>query len=160
MRTQQVLLMLVLLGAPAVLRGECDQSLESFFTDLANAAERGDKAGYTRSFLPDAKIFLPRRQPIVGQDQIGSWFDEFRRTVSLVLDKYEQVEVDVVGEVAMVRSRGIGQHIVKSTNEQLSFDQKYLDVVACVDGQWLLAYHVASSSSLDDGLWDRNWEQQ
>ena len=103
-------------------------------------------------------MFLPHRSPLLGREQIGDWFDDFRGTVVLVLDSYEQEQVDIVGDIAMVRSRGVGHYLVQSTGEQVPFDQKYLDILRYDDGRWYMAYHVASSSTFEPGLWDQDWE--
>jgi ketosteroid isomerase-like protein len=126
-----------------------EQQLEVFFNDLAEAAEAGDKTAYTRLFMPNAAMFLPHRPPLLGQEQIGHWFDDFRQTVILVLDSYEQEQVDIVGDVAIIRSRGVGHYLVKATQEQVPFDQKYLDVLRYDGSSWHMTYHVANSSTFD-----------
>jgi uncharacterized protein (TIGR02246 family) len=136
-----------------------EQRLDAFFSALADAAQEGDKAGYTKLFSPDAAMYLPNRQPLIGRDQIGDWFEKFRDTVVLVLESYEQEQVKIVGDVAMVRSRGIGHYLVKETGEKLPFDQKYLDILQYEAGNWTMAFHVASSSTFQPGLWNRDWER-
>ena len=127
---------------------------------LAQAAEAGDKAAYTGLFRQSAAMFLPHRPPLLGRQQIGDWFDDFPERAVLVLDSYEQERLDIVGDVAMVRSHAIGHDLVKSTWEQVSFDQKYLDVLRYDRGDWYMAYHVASSSTIEPGLRDRDWESK
>ena len=47
---------------------------------------------------------------------------------------------------------------VKETGEKLPFDQKYLDILQYESGNWTMAFHVASSSTFQPGLWNRDWE--
>ncbi len=134
------------------------EELDGFFSALLTAAESGDRDTYTGLFVPNGVIFIPHRPPVVGRDEIGRWFEGFQEAVVLVSDEYVQVQTDRVGEVAMVRSRSKGHYLIKATEEKLEYDQKYLDVLQNVDGNWFMVYHVASSSTFDPGLWDRNWE--
>jgi uncharacterized protein (TIGR02246 family) len=145
-------------ATPSTAQEVKEQQLEAFFSALAAAAQEGDKAGYTELFLPDAEMFLPNRQPLRGRDQIGDFFEKFRDSAILVLDSYEQEQIKIVGDVAMVRSRGIGHYFVKETGEKLTLDQKYLDVLQYEGGNWAMAFHVASSSTFEPGLWNRDWE--
>ena len=135
-----------------------EQQLKAFYTNLVEAAQTGNRPAYEGCFSPTAAMFAPHRPPLLGRPQIGEWFDRFAATVVLVLDSYQQEQVDIVGDVAMVRSRGVGHYLVKSTGEQVPFDQKYLDVLRYDDGKWQMAYHVGSSSTFEPGLWDRDWE--
>jgi uncharacterized protein (TIGR02246 family) len=146
-------------ATPSAAQEVKEQQLEAFFSDLAAAAQEGDRDGYTNLFLPDAEMFLPNRQPLIGRDQIGDFFEKFRNTAILVMDSYEQEQVKIVGDVAMVRSRGIGHYLVKETGEKLMFDQKYLDILQYEGGNWTMAFHVASSSTFQPGLWNRDWEK-
>ena len=133
------------------------EQIDVFFSDLAEAAQSGDTEGYTSLFLPDATVLIPHRPPIIGRKEIGEWFDGIIATVVLELDSYEQEQVDVAATSATVRSRGVGHYLVKSTNERVAFDQKYLDVLRFEGEKWLMAYHVASSSSLKPAIWDPEW---
>ncbi len=159
MRLIPTLVLLFAMLSPATAQDDTrEQDLKSFFDSLLEAAEAGDRQGYTTRFLPEAAIFLPHRPPLLGREKIGDWFDDFRGTVVLVVDSYEQEQINIVGDIAMVRSRATGHYLVKSTGEQVPLDQKYLDVLRYGDDGWQLAYHVANSSSFDPGLWERDWE--
>ena len=158
MRLAVTLVFYLAMLSPTMAQNAREQALEEFFTSLAEAATSGDRTAYAESFTTDAGMFLPHRPPLLGREQIGEWFDDFVQTVDLVLDSYEQEQIDIVGDVAMVRSRALGHYLVEATGEQLPFDQKYLDIVQYDDGRWRLAYHVANSSTFEAGLWDRDWE--
>jgi ketosteroid isomerase-like protein len=142
---------------PSFAQDSRKQQLEAFFDNLGEAAETGNKDAYLGLFLPSAAMFLPHRPPLLGREKIGDFFDDFLMVV-LVLDSYEQEQVDIVGDIAMVRSRGIGHYLVKATGEKIPFDQKYLDVLRYDGGNWYMTYHVANSSTFESGLWDRDWE--
>jgi hypothetical protein len=77
-----------------------------------------------------------------------------------VPDSCEQEQIDIVRDVAMVRSRSVGHYLVKATGEEVPFEQKYLDVLRHVECGWRMAYHIASSSTFEPGLWDREWESR
>ena len=62
----------------------------AFFSDIAAAAEAGDRGAYTEAFMPDAAMFLPHRPPLLGRDAIGDWFDTFRSLLELHIDEYKQ----------------------------------------------------------------------
>ena len=155
------LTLLLILGMgivfPILAQESKEQKLEVFFSSLSKAAESGDKTAYTELFLPNAGMFLPHRPPLLGRDQIGDWFDTFVTSVELVLDSYKQEQIDIVGDVAVVRSTAIGYYLVKATEEQVPFDQKYLDILQYDGNSWRMSYHVANSSTLKPGIWDRNW---
>ena len=68
-----------------------------------------------------------------------------------------QKQIDIVGDVAMVRSRASGYYLVKETKEQVTFEQKYLDILQFDGENWHMSYHVANSSTLKPGIWDRDW---
>ena len=159
MRPIPTLVLLFAMLSPATAQDDTrEQDLKSFFNSLLEAAEAGDKQGYTNLFLPEAAMFLPHRPPLLGREQISDWFDDFRGTIVLVADSYEQEQIDIVGDIAMVRSRSTGHYLVKATGEQIPLDQKFLDVLRYGDDGWQMAYHVANSSSFDPGLWERDWE--
>jgi len=136
------------------------KALESFFGDLARAALAGDKAAYVGLYATDAAMILPNRSPLVGRQQVGDWFQKFQSTLTLVLDSYQQEKIDIIGDLALIRSRGVGHFLVKATEEKIPFEQNYVDVLRYYGGTWHLAYHVTASSRLDPGLWERDWEQQ
>ncbi len=137
-----------------------EQQLEVFFNNLAEAAQNGDKAAYTGLFLDDAAMYLPNRVPLLGSVQIGNWFDEFQENAQLLVDNYEQEQIKIVGDVAMIRSRATGNYRIKATGEQLPFEQKYLDVLQYQNGNWYMAYHVASSATFVPGFWELDWESK
>lgn len=137
-----------------------EQQLQAFFTALGDAAQAGNRAAYEGLFTPTAALFAPHRPPLLGRAQIGNWFDQFREGFVLVLDSYANESVDIVGDVALVRSHGVGHYLVKATGEQVPFDQKYLDVLRYDKGAWQLAYHVASSTTFEPGIWERAWERE
>ena len=134
-----------------------NEQLQAFFASLAHAAQAGDRDAYTALFRHDASIFAPHVPPLIGRAAIGEWFDRFIASVELVLSSYDQEQVDVVGNAAMIRSRGVGHYRIRSTDQQVPFDQKYLDVLIHEDAVWQMAYHVASSSTPEPGLWDPEW---
>ena len=134
--------------------------LAAFFEKLGSAAEGGDANVYTSLFLPNASMFLPNRPPLVGRDEIGGFFENFRSKMILAMDIYEQRQVDIVGEIAMVRSHSEGHYIVKSTGNQIHYVQKYLDVLLHNENQWRMSHHVASSSVMEPGIWGQDWENE
>jgi uncharacterized protein (TIGR02246 family) len=137
-----------------------EAQIAAFFQSLGSAAEAGDAHVYTSLFLPDASMFLPNRPPLVGREEIGGFFEIFRSKVVLSMDIYEQRQVDIVGEIAMVRSHSEGHYLVKSTGKQMRYVQKYLDVLWYTEGQWRMSHHVASSSIMEPGIWDQDWESE
>ena len=139
-------------------KGETMKGLEAFFESLADAASSGNPSAYVAHYLDDSTLLLPRRAPIVGHPAIGAFFEKFQRKLVLVLDQYEQMKTEVLGNVALVHSQGSGHYLVKSTGERVPFVQNYLDVLKQVGGRWLLAYHAASSANVAPGIWDRAWE--
>ena len=139
---------------------EREGHLEVFFQDLASAAESGDTEAYANLFSPEASLFIPNRPPLLGRKRIGQFFDTLTAKVTINLQTYEQVRTDIVGDVAMVRSRATGLYIVDSTGEQIPFVQKYLDILQYDGRRWQLSYHVASNASDQPGLWDRAWETE
>jgi hypothetical protein len=68
--------------------------------------------------------------------------------------------VDIVGDVAMVRSRAVGHYVIKESGETVALDQKYLDVLVYGPAGWQMAYHVADNATLAPGIWDRDWEHE
>ncbi len=151
---------LTILAVSTVVAQSDDRStaLKAFFAELGAAAEAGDREGYEGAFNSDAVMFLPHRPPLLGQESIGDWFDIFTKQLELQIDSYEQQQIDIIGDVAMVRSHATGHFRNKKSGERLPFDQKYLDVLRFEDGRWRLAYHVASSNSSAPGLWESDWE--
>ena len=91
---------------------ERQQELATFFENLGQATEAGDTSAHADLFLPDAALFVPHRQPVLGREQIGNWFDNFSQTVNVVLDSDEQEDTKILGDVAMVRSRGVGPSVL------------------------------------------------
>lgn len=134
------------------------EKLKDTFTRLNVAATSGDRVAYQNLFLPDGVMFLPDRPPLHGREAIGEYFQEFRDNVTLVTDQYEQVNIDLRGNVAIVRSRGTGRYVLKETGEEFPLHNKFIDILRYVDGEWLFSHHLASSSSLEPGLWDQEWE--
>ena len=135
-------------------------ALAAFFSDIAAAAEAGDRGAYTEAFMPDAAVFLPHRPPLLGRDAIGDWFESFRSLLELHIDEYKQEKIDIVGDIALVRSHATGHYFSPKSGIRFPLDQKYLDVLRYVDGKWRLEYHVASSNSLGPGIWESDWESQ
>ena len=134
------------------------ERLKQTFVRLNKAATSADRIAYQNLFLPEGVMFLPDRPPLLGREAIGRWAEEFMRSVVLVTDQYEQVQIDIVGDVAIVRSRGSGRYILKKTGEEFPLHNKFIDILRYVDGEWLFSHHLASSSSLEPGLWDLQWE--
>lgn len=153
-------LLAVSLAGPALAQGTREQQLNAFFANLRKVAEAGDKAGYLATFESDAVMFLPHRAPLLGRAQIGDWFARFQSDVALMLDSYKQEKVDIIGDVALVRSRGVGHYLIKATGDKLPFDQAYLDVLRYDRGKWTMTHHVASSARFEPGLWERDWEHR
>ena len=137
-----------------------EAQIATFFQSLGSAAEEGDANVYTSLFLPNASMFLPNRPPLVGREEIGGFFNIFRSKVVLSMDIYEQRQVDIVGETAMVRSHSEGYYLLKSTGKQIRYVQKYLDVLQHTESHWLMSHHVASSSVMEPGIWDQGWEHE
>jgi uncharacterized protein (TIGR02246 family) len=134
--------------------------LAAFFESLGSAAEDGDTNAYTGLFLPKASMFVPNRPPLVGREEIGGFFKSFRSKVVLSMDTYEQRQIDIVGDIAMVRSHSEGHYLIKSTGKQIHYVQKYLDVLLYTENQWRMSHHVASSSVMEPGFWDQDWENE
>ncbi len=137
-----------------------NSSLERFFEDLGAAAVEGDRQAYSSLFRPEGALFLPHRPPIIGREAIGDFFDNFRTKLQLQLDTYEQVDIEIVGDVAMVRSHSVGTYVNVKTGEEFPYNQKYLDVLRYEDGQWLMSYHMAISNVFDHGVWETDWESE
>lgn len=135
-------------------------SLERFFEDLGAAAVEGDRQAYSSLFRPEGVLFLPHRPPIIGREAIGDFFDNFRTKLRLQLDTYEQVDIQVVGDVAMVRSHSVGTYVNVKTGQEFPYNQKYLDVLRYEDGRWLMSYHMAISNVLGHGVWETDWESE
>jgi ketosteroid isomerase-like protein len=136
------------------------EALKDTFVRLNEAATSGDRDAYQNLFLSDGIMFLPDRPPLLGRDAIGKWFQDFRDNVTLVTDQFEQVNIDIRGDVAIVRSRGTGRYILKETGEEFPLRNKFIDMLRFADGEWLFSHHLASSSSLEPGLWDEEWESE
>lgn len=134
--------------------------LATFFENLASAAVAGDTQAYTSHFRPDGTLLLPHRPPIIGRSAIGDFFEDFRTVLELQIDVYEQQDIEIVGDVAMVRSRSTGHYLNKKTGHRYPYDQKYLDILHYENGQWQMYYHMASNNVLDDGVWETGWEPQ
>ena len=160
LRTAIACLLLASLSTAWSQEEERNSSLETFFADLAATAVAGDTRAYTSLFRPEAALFLPHRPPIIGRAAIGDFFDSFRTTLELQIDSYEQQNIEIVGDVAMVRSHSIGHYLNKETGEKFPYEQKYLDILRYEDGQWLMSYHTANSNVFERGVWDTRWEPQ
>ena len=139
----------------------CDErnsSLKCFFEEFSASAVEGDRLAYSSSFRSEGKMLLPHRPPIIGRKAIGDFFDNFRTKLQLQLDSYEQVDIETVGDVAMVRSHSVGSYLITKTGESFPYNQKYLDVLRYENGQWLMSYHIAMSNTFDHGIWEMDWE--
>ncbi len=134
-----------------------NEQLQAFFANLAAAAQAGDREAYTALFRHDASIFIPHLPPLIGRAAIGEWFTDVTSRVELVLSSYDQEQINVVGDTVMIRSRATGHYRIRSTDQQVPFDQKYLDVLVHEDEALHMAYHVASSSTMEPGVWDQEW---
>ena len=137
-----------------------ETSLEQFFEDLGAAAVAGDRQAYSSLFRPEGALFVPHRPPIIGREAIGDFFDKFRTKLQLQLDVYEQVDIEIVGDVAMVRSHSVGTYVNVKTGEGFPYNQKYLDILRYEDGLWLMSYHIATSNVFDHGIWEIDWESE
>ena len=135
-------------------------SLARFFEDLAAAAVAGDRQTYSSLFRPEGALLLSHRPPIIGREAIGDFFDKFRTKLQLQMETYEQVNTEIVGDVAMVRSHSIGSYLNMKTGEKFPYNQKYLDILRYEDGQWLMSYHIAISNVFDHGVWETDWESK
>ena len=159
-----IILLVSLLSACSTDDGDAEQAvmraeaLKDVFVRLDQAATSGDREAYQNLFLPDGIMFLPDRPPLHGREAIGKYFQEYRDNVTQVTDHYEQVDVDIRGDVAIVRSRGTGRYILKETGEEFPLQNKFIDILRFADGGWLFSHHLASSSSFEPGLWDEEWE--
>jgi ketosteroid isomerase-like protein len=79
MRINLAVLLLIGVITPALAQDTRQEALQAFFASLAEAAETGDKTAYTSLFLPEAAVFLPHLPPLLGREQIGAYFDDFRK---------------------------------------------------------------------------------
>jgi len=143
-----------------VSQQEKEQKLKEAFLRLDEANNKGDKSAYVNLFTPDATMFLPNRPALIGRDAISDWSEKFHNKVTLITDTYEQENIDIVGDIAIVRSRGTGIYVIKATQERIPSRNKFIDVLKYSDGEWLFIYHLASSFSLESGLWNLDWENQ
>ena len=139
-------------------RDERNSSLKRFFEDLSAAAVKGDRQAYSSLFRSEGSLLLPHRPPIIGREAIGDFFDNFRSKLQLQLDTYEQVDIEILGDVAMVRSHSVGSYLNTKTGASFPYNQKYLDVLRYENGQWLMSYHMAMSNVFDHGIWETDWE--
>jgi uncharacterized protein (TIGR02246 family) len=139
---------------------EKEQKLEEFFIKVEKAVHSGNKNTYANLFTEDGTFFIPDRPPIIGRKAIGGWYEIFYDKITHVTDTYDQQKVDIYGDIAIVRSRGTGSYIIKATQEQIPFRNKYIDILKYTDGKWLWMRHIASSFSLEPSLYDRDWENE
>lgn len=135
-----------------------NSSLERFFENLAAAAVAGDRQAYCSLFRPEGALLLAHRPPIIGKEAIGDFFDKFRTKLQLQLETYEQVDTEIVGDVAMVRSHSLGSYLNIKTGKNFPYNQKYLDILRYEDGCWLMSYHMAISNVFENGVWETDWE--
>jgi uncharacterized protein (TIGR02246 family) len=142
------------------MQEEKKRKLEQFFIKVDEANNKGDKSAYVNLFTPDATMFLPNRPPLIGRDAISDWSEKFHNKVTLITDTYEQENIDIVGDIAIVRSRGTGFYVINATQERIPIRNIFIDVLKYSDGEWLFMYHFASSFSFEPGLWNRDWENQ
>lgn len=133
-------------------------SLDPFYESLVAAASSGDTAGYAGHYMPNGVLMAPNRPAIEGREEIRAWFEKFKTDLELNVKVFEQTQLDVVGEVALVRYFSAGDYLKKKSQERVPYEQKYLDVLRWVDGGWLLAYHAAGSCTFTPGVWDEDWE--
>ena len=154
-----LLLLVLLTPALGLAQDSREQDLAAFYTRLSEAATIGDSDGYAGLFWPTGTLFVPNHSPVIGRRAIRDWFVDFQESVALVVDTFEQEQIDIVGDIATVRSSATGAYVVRSTDERLNLEQKYLDVLRYSEGQWYMMYHVASNSLLEAGLWDRALSQ-
>ena len=108
--------------------------------------------------MPEGALLLPHRPPILGREAIGDFFDKFRTKLQLQLDTYKQVNTEIVGDVAMVRSHSVGSYLNTNSGEAFPYDQKYLDILRFEAGHWFMSYHIAISNVFDPGIWETDWE--
>ena len=139
-------------------RDQRNSSLKRFFEDLSTAAVEGDTQAYSSLFRPEGALLFPHRPPIIGRGAIGDFVDNFRSKLQLQMDSYEQVDIEIVGDVAMVRSHSVGSYLNTKTGERFPYNQKYLDVLRYENGKWLMSYHMAMSNVFDHGVWETDWE--
>ena len=144
----------------ASVQKEKEQKLEEFFIEVEKAVHSGNKNAYANLFTEDGTFFIPGRPPIIGREAIGDWYEIFYDKITHVTDTYEQQKVDIYGDIAIVRSRGTGSYIIKATEEQIPLRNKYIHILQYSNGEWLMIYHLASSFSLEPGLWNRDWENE
>ena len=95
------------------------KGIDAFFASLADAASSGNLSAYVAHYMDDGTLLLPRRPPVVGHKAIGEFFEKFQNKLELVLDNYEQAKIDVVGDLALVRSQGSGHYLIKTTGQRL-----------------------------------------
>jgi ketosteroid isomerase-like protein len=110
--------------------------------------------------MPNGVLMAPNRPAIEGREEIRAWFEKFQAALELKVEIFEQTQVDVVGEVALVRYFSAGTYLKKKSQEGVPYEQKYLDVLRWVDGRWLIAYHAAGSCTFTPGVWDEDWESE
>ncbi len=152
--------LLTLAVAPSILAQDTREAdLGRFFDALNEAVTSENVAAYSALFVPDAVMFLPNRPPLLGREHIGRWFDDFQRTVTLVTASYEQEQIDIVGDIAIVRSHGTGDYVVDSNGERIPANHKFVDILRYRDGSWRMLYHIASTYDMEAGLWDRVMSQ-
>ena len=135
------------------------ETLNAFFSSLGEASSSGNLSGYVDHYLPQGTLLLPQRPPVIGRQAIENFFENFRNKLELQLDEYEQLQVDFIGEVALVRSRSSGRFLINATGDKIPFVQNYLDILQYVDGRWLLSYHAISSANALPSIWDLEWEK-
>ena len=135
-------------------------SLDSFYESLVAAASSGDTVGYVSHYMSEGVLMAPNRPAIEGREEIGAWFEKFQAILELDVETFEQAQVDVIGEVALVRYLTAGNYLKKKSQERVPYEQKYLDVLRWVEGGWLIAYHAAGSCTFTPGVWDEDWESE
>ena len=148
---------LVILLTSTALAGQDtrESELARFFESLNEAATSGNVDAYTALFVPEGVMFLPNRPPLLGRDHIRRWFDDFQGTVTLVTASYEREQIDIVGDIAIVRSHGTGDYVLDSNGERIPANHKFMDILRYRDGSWRLLYHIVSTYDMEAGLWDR-----
>ena len=132
-------------------RAELDQVFEA----IGNAVTMKDGEAYAALFVEEGILFVPQRPPVFGREGIREWFDDFAEAVTLVTTSYEQQQIDVFGDVAIVRSHGTGDYVVEADGERVPANHKFVDILHYRDGRWQMLYHIASAYNMDPSLWDR-----
>ena len=110
------------------------------------------------SQITDDAIWMPQNQEeIHGKDKIFQWAVWFFSTYRYLPDKGEpKHEKSVIKEdIAYHRFTSKGVYIVIETGDTIPYNQKYLDIMKKINGQWKIACHMWSSNNSDESIWNR-----